>query len=60
MGGVVYLCLPYLPGGYLTRTVLSVLIGAVVYAPVTLLLRSEEAGFVLSRLTGKKNENEVN
>lgn len=59
MGGVVHVCLPYLPGGYLLQAVLSVLIGAVVYALITLVLRSEEAGFILSRLTGKKENNEV-
>ena len=59
MGGVVYLCLPYLPGGYLLQAVLSVLIGAVVYAIATAVLHSEETRFVLSRLTGKNRTDEV-
>lgn len=55
MGGAVYVCLPHLPGGYFVQTVLSVLIGAIVYAAGVLLLRSEEASFVIARVkrTGK-------
>ena len=53
MGGVVDVCLPYLPGGYLLQAALSVLIGAAVYATATAVLHSEETWFVLSRLTGK-------
>jgi putative peptidoglycan lipid II flippase len=53
MGGVVGVCLPYLPGGYLLQAALSVLIGAAVYAAATAVLHSEETWFVLSRLTGK-------
>lgn len=60
MGGAVYFALPYLPGGYFVQTVLSVLIGAVVYGIAAALLRSEEIGFVLCKLRGKPTEdNEV-
>ena len=59
MGGVVGVCLPYLPGGYLLQAVLSVLIGAAVYAIATAVLLSEETRFVISRLTGKNRTDEV-
>jgi hypothetical protein len=59
MGGVVGVCLPYLPGGYLLQAVLSVLIGAAMYAIATVVLLSEETRFVISRLTGKNRTDEV-
>jgi putative peptidoglycan lipid II flippase len=61
MGGAVYACLPYLPGGYLIQTVLAVLIGVAVYAAFATLLHSEEIFFVLGKRTKKPTENnEVN
>lgn len=61
MGGAVYVCLPYLPGGHLITTVLAVLIGAAVYAVLATLLHSEEIFFVLGKRTKKPTENnEVN
>ncbi len=50
MGGVLLLLLPYLPAGALLRCVIAVPVGAVLYALVSVLLRSEEAGFILSRV----------
>ena len=53
MGGVLLLILPLLPGGRIAVTLLAVLIGALLYAGVTLLLRSEEARFAV-RLIRRK------
>ena len=50
MGGILLLLLPYFPEGNLVRTVLAVLLGSVVYAVSTVLLRSEEAQYILSKI----------
>lgn len=50
MGGVLLILMPYLPAAALLRCVSAVLIGAVVYALASILLRSEEAIFLLSKL----------
>lgn len=47
MGGVLLFIIPYLPGGRIVVTLLSVLIGALLYAGITLLFRSEEARFAV-------------
>jgi peptidoglycan biosynthesis protein MviN/MurJ (putative lipid II flippase) len=53
MGGVLYPLLPILPGGRILSTALAVLIGMAVYAAAALLLRSEEARFLLRPLKRK-------
>ncbi len=53
MGGVLIVILPYLPGGRIAVTLLSVFIGAILYAGATLLFRSEEARFVVRLLRRK-------
>lgn len=50
MGGVLLPLLPLLPETALLRCVFAVLIGAAVYALCVILLRSEEAGFILAKL----------
>ena len=54
MGGALVLLSPHLPGGRIVVTVLSVGIGAVVYAIASLLLRSEEALFLVNILTRRR------
>ena len=49
MGAVLFFIHPLLPGGRILSTVLAVLIGAAVYAAAAILLRSEEARFILRR-----------
>ena len=53
MGGGLLLIIPYLPGGRITVTALAVLIGALLYAGITLLLQSEEARFTLHLIRRK-------
>ncbi len=50
MGGVLVLFLPILPEGALLRCIVGVCIGAAVYAVCVILLRSEEAGFILAKV----------
>lgn len=57
MGGVLLLVLPHLPEGNLLRCVCAVAIGAAVYALSAIVLRSEEADFLLQKLRRTKKGN---
>lgn len=54
MGTALVFIYPYLPGGRIVGTVLSVAIGALIYAIAAILLRSEEASFILTKLKRTK------
>ena len=54
MGGVLILLLPYLPQSPIQQCVTAAAAGAVIYAVCTVLVRSEEAGFILRRFSRNK------
>ncbi len=56
MGAAVRFLLPHLPGGRLLSTLAAAALGAAVYALLTLLLRSEEARFLVGLFKRKSKE----
>ncbi len=59
MAAALYFLLPYLPGGMLVRTLLAALLGAALYAILTVLMHSEEAYLVIRKLIHPHNKGET-